>query len=50
MIEIQIQDHGGTWRAVSNVVDNLQRIGFELRSVQSRYLIAVSGRLEKMGG
>ena len=37
MIEIQIQDHGGTWRAVSNVVDNLQRIGFELRSVQSRY-------------
>jgi hypothetical protein len=37
MIEIQIQDHGGTWRAVSNVVDNLQRVGFELRSVQSRY-------------
>ncbi len=37
MIEIQIQDHGGTWRTVSNVVDNLQRVGFELRSVQSRY-------------
>jgi hypothetical protein len=35
--EIQIQDYSGTWRTVSNVISNLQRIGFELRSVQSRY-------------
>jgi hypothetical protein len=35
--EIQIQDYSGTWRTVSNVTNNLQRIGFELRSVQSRY-------------
>jgi hypothetical protein len=27
----------GNWPAVSNVVNNLQRIGFELRSVKSRY-------------
>ena len=37
LVEIQIQDYGGNWRTVSNVVNNLQRIGFELRSVQSRY-------------
>jgi hypothetical protein len=36
-VEIQIQDYSGSWRTVSNVVNNLQRIGFELRSVQSRY-------------
>jgi len=35
--EIQIQDYSGNWRTVSNVVNNLQRIGFELRSVKSRY-------------
>jgi hypothetical protein len=35
--EVQIQDLGGNWRTVSNVVNNLQRIGFELRSVKSRY-------------
>jgi hypothetical protein len=35
--EVQIQDYGGNWRTVSNVVNNLQRIGFELRSVKSRY-------------
>jgi hypothetical protein len=35
--EIQIQDYSGSWRTVSNVMNNLQRIGFELRSVQSRY-------------
>jgi hypothetical protein len=34
---IEIQDHGGNWIAVSKVVNNLQRIGFEMRSVQSRY-------------
>jgi hypothetical protein len=36
-VEIQFQDYGGTWRTVSNVVNNPQRIGFELRSVKSRY-------------
>ena len=36
-VSIQIQDYGGNWITVSNVVNNLQRIGFELRSVQSRY-------------
>jgi hypothetical protein len=35
--EVQIQDHGGNWRTVSDVVNNLQRIGFELRSIKSRY-------------
>jgi len=35
--EVQIQDYGGNWRTVSKVVNNLQRIGFELRSVKSRY-------------
>jgi hypothetical protein len=35
--EIQIQDYGGNWRTVSNVVNNLQRISFEIKSVQSRY-------------
>jgi hypothetical protein len=35
--EVQIQDVGGNWRTVSNVFNNLQRIIFELRSVQSRY-------------
>jgi hypothetical protein len=35
--EIQIQDYGGNWRTVSNVVNNLQRIGYELRSIKSRY-------------
>ena len=35
--EVQIQDYGGNWRTVSNVVNNIQRIGFELRSVKSRY-------------
>jgi hypothetical protein len=31
-VEIQIQDYSGTWRTVSNVVNNFQRIGFELHS------------------
>jgi hypothetical protein len=35
--DIQIRDYGGLWLTVSTVVNNLQRIGFELRSVQSRY-------------
>jgi hypothetical protein len=54
MVEIQIQDHGGNWVTVSNVVDNLQRIGFELRSVRSRYpdrrirAVAKDGRLIDM--
>ncbi len=49
--EVQIQDYGGNWITVSNVVNNLQRVGFELRSVQSRYpdrrvrAIDKSGRL-----
>jgi hypothetical protein len=32
-VSIQIQDYGGNWKTVSNVVNNLQRIIFELRSV-----------------
>lgn len=35
--EVQIQDYSGNWITVSNVENNLQRVGFELRSVQSRY-------------
>ena len=36
-VEVQIQDHSGAWRTVSNVINDLQRIGFELRAVASRY-------------
>jgi hypothetical protein len=36
-VSIQIRDYGGNWIIVSNVVNNIQRIGFELRSVQTRY-------------
>jgi hypothetical protein len=35
--EVQIKDFGGNWRTVSTVFNNIQRISFELRSVQSRY-------------
>jgi hypothetical protein len=35
--QIQIRDYGGLWLTISHVVNNLQRIGFELQSVQSRY-------------
>jgi hypothetical protein len=35
--EVQIRDYSGNWITVSNVENNLQRVGFELRSVQSRY-------------
>lgn len=37
MVEIQIQDYSGNWVTVSNVIDNLQRVSFEMRSVKSRY-------------
>jgi hypothetical protein len=33
----QIQDYSGNWITVSNEENNLQRVGFEMRSVQSRY-------------
>ena len=35
--EVQIEDYSGNWVTVSNVENNLQRIGYEMRSVQSRY-------------
>jgi hypothetical protein len=37
MVEIQILDYSKNWRTVSNVVDNVQRVEFELKSVKSRY-------------
>jgi len=37
LIDIQIQDYSKNWITVSWVVNNLQRIAFEMRSVQSRY-------------
>ena len=38
LINIQIQqDPSKTWLTVSRVVNNLQRIGLEIRSVQARY-------------
>jgi len=37
LIDIQIQDYSKNWITVSRVVNNLQRIAFEMRSVQSRY-------------
>ena len=36
-VDVQIQDRSGVWVTVSNVFNDLQRIGFELRSVASRY-------------
>jgi hypothetical protein len=36
-VSVQIEDHGKNWITVSNVVDNLQRVEFELRAVKSRY-------------
>jgi hypothetical protein len=53
-VSIEIQDYGGNWLAVSKVVNNAQRIGFEIRSVQSRYpdrlvrAVDQSGRLLQM--
>jgi hypothetical protein len=37
LVNIQIQDYSKNWLTVSRVVNNLQRIAFEMRSVQSRY-------------
>src|SRR6476659_8001292 len=37
LVDIQIQDYSKNWITVSRVVNNLQRIAFEMRSVQSRY-------------
>ena len=37
MVEIQILDYSKTWRTVSSVVDNIQRVEIELKSVKSRY-------------
>jgi hypothetical protein len=37
LVNIQIQDYSKNWVTVSRVFNNLQRIAFELRSVQSRY-------------
>jgi len=36
-VDVQIQDHSGNWVTVSNVIFDLQRLGFELRSISSRY-------------
>jgi hypothetical protein len=37
LVNIQIQDYSKLWITVSRVVNSLQRIGYELRAVQSRY-------------
>jgi hypothetical protein len=37
LVNVQIQDYSKNWLTVSRVVNNLQRIAFEMRSVQSRY-------------
>ena len=37
LVNVQIQDYSKNWLTVSRVVNNLQRIGYEMRSVQSRY-------------
>jgi hypothetical protein len=36
-VNVQIQDYSKNWLTVSRVVNNLQRVAFEMRSVQSRY-------------
>ena len=37
LVNVQIQDYSKNWLTVSRVVNDLQRIGYEMRSVQSRY-------------
>jgi hypothetical protein len=37
LANIQIQDYSKLWITVSRVVNNMQRIGYELRAIQSRY-------------
>jgi hypothetical protein len=37
LADIQFQQPSGLWQTVSRVANNLQRISFELRSVQARY-------------
>ena len=37
LVNIQIQDCSKNWLTVSRFVNNLQRIAFEMRPVQSRY-------------
>jgi hypothetical protein len=37
LADIQIQDYSKLWITVERVVNNLQRIGYALRSVQARY-------------
>ena len=37
LANIQIQDYSKLWITVSRVVNNLQRIGYELRAIQFRY-------------
>jgi hypothetical protein len=37
LANIQFQDYSKVWVTVSRVVNDLQRIAFELRSVQARY-------------
>jgi hypothetical protein len=37
LADVQIQDYSKLWITVSRVVNNLQRIGYELRAIQSRY-------------
>jgi hypothetical protein len=36
-VDVQIQDRGGNWVTVSNVIFDLQRLGFELRAIALRY-------------
>jgi hypothetical protein len=37
MVDIQILDYSKNWRTVSTVVETVQRVEFELKSVKSRY-------------
>ena len=36
-VDVQIQDRGGNWVTVSNVIFSLQGLGFELRAIALRY-------------
>ncbi len=53
-VDVQFQDLGGNWVTVSNVIFDLQRIGFELRAIALRYpdrkvrAVDKSGRLIDM--
>ena len=48
-VDVQIQERTGVWVTVSSVFNDLQRIGFELLSVASRYPDRMVRAIDKSG-